>query len=162
MLRTLATAAPSPVWDDVLHDGLALISDGQFGRWMLPPDWLRLSRRDGSLSAATGKPPRFSYDAIRIPLYLAWAGLSVPGLDNSLHSYWASAAPRPPPAWVDLRTGAVAPYSAPSGFVAIAELFFAKPGTSLPVKFPAISEAADYYSAALTLLARLAWQEPRA
>ena len=53
-----------------------LILQGRYGKWMLPPDWLRVDRADGSLSIAPGWPPRFSWDAIRVPMHLAWGGVA--------------------------------------------------------------------------------------
>ena len=42
-------------------------------KWMLPPDWLRVDRaRTARSSIAPGWPPRFSWDAIRVPLHVAW------------------------------------------------------------------------------------------
>jgi endoglucanase len=158
LLPFLAALAPSPLWDRMQADGRALIAAARFGRWGLPPDWLSVSRSDGSLSPASGWPARFSYDAIRTPLHLVWAGATLADINSAFVDYW-SANPGDPPAWVDLRTGAVASYKAPSGIIAVSKLMMAKEVRELPSDFPSVLTAADYYSAGLTLLSRLAWKE---
>ncbi len=163
MLAELAEAAPSPVWERLRADGLALIDEGRFGAWRLPPDWLRIARRDGTLRPHPNWPARFSYDAIRVPLYLAW-GRFAAGEANQAFRAWTTARPVLP-AWVDLTTNADATYAAPPGMIAVARLATAvrrgDVGAELPGRFPAIRASPDYYSAALILLSRLAWQESR-
>jgi len=160
-MQELATRTQDPLWTAMRSDGLALIRDGRFGRWMLPPDWLQVSRKDGTLEIASGWLPRFSYDAIRVPLYLCWAGQMPASVDEAFRAYWAQQLPALP-AWVDLFTGAVAAYAAPPGMLAVSGLFGA-PTTlfDMPADFPSVEMAPDYYSAALILLARIAWQESR-
>jgi endoglucanase len=160
-LQELATRTRDPLWRAMQLDGLALIHDGRFGQWMLPPDWLQISRKDGSLEIAEGWPPRFSYDAIRVPLYLAWARQMLPPVEQAFRTYWAQKAPAVP-AWVDLASGAVAPYPAPPGMRAVAEVSgVGSTVLDLPAGFPALDSASDYYSAALIVLSRIAWQESR-
>jgi len=164
MLAELADAAPSPVWARLIEDGQAMIDEGRFGRWRLPPDWLRVSRPDGVLSPHPHWPARFSFDAVRVPLWLAWARHGEAPASEAFVSFWRAEGARPP-AWVDLNTNAAAPYSAPAGMQAIACLAVACAGspaaTSMPGNFPPLQVATDYYSAALILLSRLAWREGR-
>ena len=158
-LQELAAHTRDPLWMTVQSDGLALMRDGRFGRWMLPPDWLQVSRTSGTLEPANGWPPRFSYDAIRVPLYLSWAGRTPMSVDEAFRAYWAQQLPDPP-AWVDLVTGEVAPYAAPPGMRAVGEFSLAPIAVpDVPPSFPSAATAPDYYSAALILLARIAWQE---
>lgn len=168
MLADLAAAAPSPLWNELCRDGLALIEEARFGEWRLPPDWLHVSRADGTLQPHPHWPPRFSYDAIRVPLYLAWAQDAASLVQQSFTSYWEGSQQRRAAAWVDLVTNAYADYAAPAGMQAVAKLatlahaapqmrFCNKFDAS--VTFPVIEGTSDYYSAALILLSRLAWQE---
>jgi endo-1,4-beta-D-glucanase Y len=161
VLEELAELAPSPEWDALRHDGVTLTAEGRFGEWRLPPDWLRVDKRDGTLSPHPNWPARFSYDAIRVPLYLAWGRLSRVGACEAFSS-WAEAHPVQP-AWVDLRTNAMAGYAASPGMVAIARVATAMQrsprNTESAPAFPAIRTSPDYYSAALVMLSRLAWQE---
>ncbi|MBV8521036.1 MAG: endoglucanase [Acetobacteraceae bacterium] len=157
-LPELAKLAPSPAWEKIRADGLELITRGRFGRWKLPPDWLAISRKDGSLAPAPNWPPRFSFDAIRVPLYLAWAQQLLPPVKEAFTDFWSSS-PRIP-AWVDLLTNEVAPYPGPPGFDAVAQLAQRDVQASPSgMHFPSVGSAPDYYSAALTLLARIAWAE---
>ena len=74
VLAELAALAPSPLWWALHRDAVSLIEAGRFGRWMLPPDWLAVPRDPAAkLVPAPDWPARFSYDAIRVPLYAAWA-----------------------------------------------------------------------------------------
>jgi len=158
----LEALAPSPLWEALRQDGVQLMLQARFGRWSLPPDWLRVDRRSGALSEAPGWPPRFSYDAIRVPLHLAWAGLPAAPLLDSFRQYWTAnggAQAMSVPAWVDLRTQATAPYAAPAGFYAVAAVALRAPSgspavASLPI--PPMAAAKDYYSAGLVLLSLMA------
>nr|WP_240757019.1 glycosyl hydrolase family 8 [Roseicella aquatilis] len=157
----LARAVPDPAWARLAADGLMLLRLARFGPWDLPPDWLQVARRDGALAPAVGWPPRFSYDAVRVPLWLAWAGLREEPALRQAHRFW-SATRQHPPAWVDLQTNAVAHYPAPPGIMALARLAAAAPpGTGpFPESRPS-PEAPDYYSAVLTLLAQCAAQDAK-
>ena len=155
-MAELADAVPSPLWARLRDDGVAMIAAGRFGACQLPPDWLSVSS-DGALAPARGWPARFSYDAIRIPLHLSWAGLTQPSLREAFRKFCGDSGSQA--AWVDLRTNDRASYAACPGMVAIAKIATAPGKTALPRDFPAIRSSPDYYSAALTLLARLAWQE---
>jgi endoglucanase len=154
LFADLAAVTPSPVWDKLRQDGLALVMEGRFGRWMLPPDWLQADLNTGALSISAGWPPRFSYDAIRAPLHLAWANLPAAPVQDAFRRYWLNGHASPP-AWVDLRTQEVAGYDAPAGFHAVASVAL-QSATEKTGAFPSVAAAKDYYSAGLILLSRLA------
>ena len=117
----LARAVPDAAWARLAADGLTVLRLARFGRWQLPPDWLQVGRHDGALAPAIGWLPRFSFDAVRVPLWLAWAGLhDEPALQRA-QRFWTASAP-PPPAWIDLATNSPAPYPAPAGIAALARL----------------------------------------
>jgi endoglucanase len=159
----LAEVAPSGAWARLQEDGLRMLGAARFGPWRLPPDWLRVSKTDGSMMPHPRWPPRFSYDAIRVPLWLVWANLLEPGLRQSFTAWTEAHAV--PPAWVDLTTDATANYPASPGMLAIARVatagqhVFNKSGPT--GGFPSLRTSPDYYSAALVLLSRMAWQESR-
>ncbi len=157
LFNDLAALAPSAAWDTLQRDGLALCLQGRFGRWNLPPDWLRVDRRDGGLTIAPGWPPRFSFDAIRVPLHLGWARLAAAPVFESFGQYW-NASRAMPPAWVDLKSGETAPYAAPAGIRAVAA-FVAISYQGATGAIPSVNLANDYYSAGLVLLSRLASRE---
>ncbi|HTR16827.1 MAG TPA: glycosyl hydrolase family 8 [Acetobacteraceae bacterium] len=158
-LDALAALTPSDSWDRLRADGTRLIADSRFGRWRLPPDWLRIRRDDGTAAPAPEWPARFSYDAIRVPLQLAWGGLSIPGLNSDLLAFWTEAEVGEVPVGVDLVSDV--PLSNPgfTGARAIAALILRAERGAGPLVLPSVADAPDYYSAALILQTRLAWRE---
>lgn len=153
-LLDFAQAEPDAGWETLVEDGLRLLEQGRFGRYRLPTDWLRLDA-DGSLAPAPGWPPRFGFDAVRIPLYLAWADqLDRPGVSPIL-ALWNDPARQPPPAWIDVYSEARAEYAASRGVLAIRALA----GRDLRAMPAGLAPGDDYYSASLLLLARLAQRE---
>lgn len=166
-IRALANAVPDPGWLRLAADGVALLRGGRFGRWGLPPDWLAVRHADGLLTLPAGWAPRFSYDAVRVPLYMAWVGLgSEPGLTGPA-DFWNDPRHRHLPAWTDLTTNGVSPYAASPGIGGVARLVTAhrlawttqRPGadgsgSTMPIR--GIPAMPDYYSGALSLLSTLA------
>ena len=146
-MAALARVAPSPIWDALRRDGVGFLDKARFGAWDLPPDWV-LAAPDGSFLPAPDHPPRYSYDAIRVPLYLAWAGIESPVI-QAVAAWWHSATLTA--AWVDVTTGAVADYPASAGMAAATRLALNE-ATSPPPVTPDM----DYYTAALCLLTRVA------
>ena len=160
LFNDLAAVAPSPAWAALRQEGAALILQGRYGRWMLPPDWVQVSRMDGALSIAPGWPPRFSWDAIRVPLHLAWGGVAAMPMLDSFRQYWGAGSVSGPPAWTDLRTGEIAPYAAPAGLRAVATVALRSSATTdVAGGLPSIAAAKDYYGAGLVILSRLATEE---
>jgi endoglucanase len=63
---------PEFPWSALRREGMAMTQRAQHGSDGLVPDWARL---DGARPLpARGFAPRFSYDAVRVPLYLAASG----------------------------------------------------------------------------------------
>lgn len=139
-------------WQALILQGLLLVRRARFGRSQLPPDWLRLSD-DDSVSPDPGFPPRFGYDAVRVPLYLAWSGLLDADLAAPFQTLWSQSIP----GWVDLSNDQVSDYQERNGYRSVASLVL--PANRPPLDLPAdgLPTAEDnYYSASLTLLALLA------
>lgn len=156
-LASLARIMPSPQWEELQTDGLSLMTEGRFGEWMLPPDWLLLDR-DNHLQPASGWSPRFSFDAIRIPLWLVWSRKLPDALYQALHRFWTSRSAFGTPAWANLVTNETAPYPAPPGMQAVIHLTEATQTHTVP-DLPPIEAATTYYDAALVLLSYLASRE---
>ncbi|WP_268957141.1 glycosyl hydrolase family 8 [Sabulicella rubraurantiaca] len=154
-LRVLARILPSPAWARLEADGLGLLEEARFGRFALPPDWLELDAR-GAMRPAPGWPPRFSWDAVRIPLHLVWAGRGSEATLLRVERFWSAHQRREgTPAWADLETGGLAPYPGHAGLRAVARA--SRHALGLPAgPQEAVADATDYYGAALVLLSRMA------
>jgi endoglucanase len=141
-------------WWRLRHDGLGLLAKARFGQWELTPDWIAVDKA-GQVTPAADLPPRFGFDAIRIPLYLIWGREATKQRLASEMKFWNGFTDKPAPAWVDVTDGKLAPFPAPSGFQAIIELTRSRFGNKAPT-MPQIGDGDDYYSASLILLADLA------
>jgi endo-1,4-beta-D-glucanase Y len=144
-------------WSALYNDGVTLLREARFGRWGLPPDWLRLPRAGGRPSIAPGWEPRFSYDAVRVPLYLAWAGMAREPAAAAAVAFWNQPGLAYQPAWVTLTDNRGAPYALNSGQQAVARMA----GNLAPtaIALPSVAEADNYYAGALTLLSHIAMAE---
>ncbi len=154
-LRALSRLVSDRRWARLERDGLALIQEAAFGRWRLPPDWLLLPQSGGPLVPAPGWPARFSWDALRVPLNLAWLRTDHEAL-AAARRFWSDPGhPQRPPAWVDLRTGQIPPYAGHAGVRAVRALADLREGEppGPPIR---VGEAPDYYGAALILQVRIA------
>ena len=157
---------PGPQWRQLVSDGLEICGRAAvFGRWHLPADWIEVPRQAGApIRLASDRPARFSWDALRVPLNLAWAHRTEEPALKATASFWADPSHRGRvPAWVDLASNQRAPYAGHAGVQAVALLAVsAREGARQVPNFPRVEQAADYFGAALTVFARLAWQDSRA
>lgn len=147
----LARIDPSPQWAALRDSGLKLLSIARFGRWGLPPDWLLLVN---PLTPDPSRQQRYGYEAVRIPLYLAWAGLATPALLAPFRAFWSSfLCKNYLPAWSNFSDDSVDSFGASPGMRAIRDWilsgFAPKPDLSSFTK-------AGYYSATLTVLTQVA------
>jgi endo-1,4-beta-D-glucanase Y len=136
-------------WGALIADGERLAEEARFGSSRLPSDWVDVLE-DGSVVPTAGKPPRFGFDAVRVPLYQL-LGNRRP-LTGDVAAYWRmlSDSNRQIPAWVDVLTGEQAPYPLSGGGMAIVHRLVGTP----PVD-PPQTPTSDYFSDALSLLAKL-------
>ncbi|GLQ38748.1 endoglucanase [Rhizobium albus] len=77
----LAELAPNTDWDAIAQSGVALAARARFSDRQMPPDWLSLA---GEPRPADGFPAEFSYNAVRIPLYLMRGGMGDAAYLNGL------------------------------------------------------------------------------
>jgi endoglucanase len=143
-------------WTALHRDGLTMLQEARFGRWGLPADWLQLSRQGGRPMPATGWAPRFSYDAMRVPLYLAWSGLAQEPAARAANAFWNWGGLPYRPAWTEFSGDKLAPYPLGPSQRAIAALVQSPVG---PVDLPSVRDAEDYYAAALVMLSHVALAE---
>ena len=148
--RTLKELAPGHDWEGLEAQGLAVLAKSGFGPLRLPADWQSLA--GPAPVPAKDFPPRFGYDAIRIPLYLAWAG--GPGAIEALHRFakLPSGAPSDGPFVYDITTGSPVQRLDGSGYRLI--LALARCATAGGTIDPDIIKSRDalYYPETLRLL----------
>lgn len=153
-LQAFARVDRDGPWAAVSAAGGKLLDQTAFGPARLPTDWVDLDAA-GALTPAAGRPPRFGFDAVRVPLYLAWAGERA--RLATFQRFWRPSLQqgKRPPAWIDVVTGETAPYAASTGASAVA-------GWVCGLEVAPSEAAGDYYSDALGALASLARRESAA
>jgi endoglucanase len=154
-LQRLSQELPHPTWQRLWQAGVVLMREARFGRWQLPADWVTVPKLAGAPRSAEQWPARFSFDAVRVPLYMTWAGMGADPAVGAVANFWRAYPEGAVPAWADLERGGVAPYAQSSGMVAIRRYVDAT-RAGHAATLPSVRAASDYYAAALTLLTRLA------
>ena len=118
------------------------------GPTQLPPDWVSLH---STPAAADGFPQQFSYNAVRIPLYLMRAGDRDRKMLESFSRAMSDDSGNV--RLVDIASGRTAELLSDPGYRVIpAALLCTLDGTSLPADLKAF-QATDYYPSTLQLLA---------
>ncbi len=148
----LSTVAPEVDWNGLIQTGLDQIKAARFGSTRLPSDWISL--RGDQPRPADGFPRQFSYNAIRIPLYMAWAGVG----DHDHYSAFQAWAQRSRGlATVNVESGMDADRLSERGYSAIGALLAcAVERKPVGPEFRSIRESDNYYSVTLQLLAMAA------
>jgi endoglucanase len=146
--EALATVAPEFGWSGLRGSGLALIDGARFGPRGLPSDWISLAR---GIQPAAAFPRRFGYDAVRAPLYLAWASPSERRRLGRLMDAWLGADGERPGV-IDIESGAAIEALDADGYLAVAALGRC---AAHDVKFPDALRSVKldrYYPATLHML----------
>jgi endoglucanase len=158
-LTELGEAFISDKWKPLRDGGLTLLHAAQFGDYKLAPDWALVG--DRWLQLAPGHEPVFGYNAVRVPLNIAWdnpnSSLLKPFADfwqNPIAAKWT-------PATLNLDYGTYGPYQALPGMLAVRELTLAciKKSRVTVAQIPRLSKEESYYSASLKLLVKVAIRE---
>lgn len=146
-------------WEKIYKDAQQLLTESSQNTTHLPADWV-LAEPDGSVKVYASKSARFSYEAIRVLLYLAWAKLPQPAGVNNVLDYYQKHGRIP--VWFDLTKEEIPEETASGGFYAIFARVAEQLGnTKLAVRLQEEAkqrlqnEKNDYYSHALYLLANL-------
>lgn len=154
----LPLAAPDVDWAALSRAGMALVDGARFGALGLPTEWVSL--RAAEPKPAAGFAPVFGYNALRVPLYMAWAGLGEPRHYAPYVAVWDTAAPRAGrqgPALVDPADGSTVAILDEPGYAALpAIVACAVDGRPLPAGLLAPTAAQNYYPATLHLLVLVA------
>ena len=152
--RDLARIDPSPAWEEVAKTGVTMLGYSYFGRWRLPPDWLRLASR-----VSPAPPEQFGYNAVRIPIYLLWARLETEALMRPYRDFWGGfEGLRWVPAFTNFSDNSIDSEGGGAGIRAVAQAVRDYPNAR-PDRLPAVDRGDSYYSAALLLLTKVALRE---
>jgi endoglucanase len=152
--QRLPIVAPEFDWAELGRAGLRLIDKARFSKARLPSDWVTL--KDGMPQPAQGFPAEFSYNALRVPLYLAWAGFDQPRHHVDYLNLWRSA-DRRVVALVELTGGTVSTRLSEPGYLALPALSAcASAGVPFPRHVLSPQGSENYYPATLHLLALVA------
>ncbi len=150
----LSLVAPDVDWLGLSRNGLELVKQTQLGPARLPTEWTSL--HDARPRAADGFPQQFAYNAIRIPLYIAWAGLGQPELYAPFVRVWQNRGGGALPI-VDAATGRPTDWLREKGYAAVAVLTScAANGTPASGDERRIHSDENYYAVTLNLLAVIA------
>ncbi len=154
-LADLDRAVPDRDWKAVAATGHAILAATRIGSTGLPPEWASLAGKE--IAAADGFPAVFGYNALRVPLYIAWtAEHRREGLAPFMARWSVEGTARPPLAVVDLTSGRdLEPFADP-GYRAVAALVACSlEGTRVPDDLRT-ADVDHYYPATLRALALVA------
>lgn len=151
----LKLVAPEVDWGGLTQTGLNLLDLTRTQAEALPPEWMSL--KDWSYKPAEGFPPQFSYNAVRVPLYLAWAGI---GERDQYEPFMALVRKtRGALAIVDVTNGVEIGKFGDAGIGAIGALVACvAEGSKAPQQLFMLSPSDNYYPATLQMLSLIAMQ----
>ena len=151
----LKLVAPEVDWAGLTQTGLDILDQTRTKEDALPADWLSL--KNWTAKPADGFPPQFSYNAVRAPLYLAWAGIG----EREQYAPFMALVKRTKGAMaiVDVTKGAdVGPFG-DSGIGAIGALTACVvEGSKAPSQLLSYDASDNYYPATMRILALIAMQ----
>lgn len=146
----LPLVAPEFDWAGIGRTGLRLIARARFGPSLLPSDWVSL--KGGEPRPADGFAAESSYNAIRIPLYLAFAGFDQPRNHDVFLAAWGEEGKGL--ALVDIASGKPATVLTERGYRALPALSAcASRSQALPAYLRTSAQNEHYYPTTLHLLA---------
>lgn len=152
-LTAFERLVPEHDWAAVATTGVDLLAATRTTQTGLPPEWASLAGR--AAAPADGFPAVFGYNAVRVPLYLAWAGTVRRDALAPFMARW-SEPDRTRMAVVDLKSGADVEPLVDPGYRAVAALVACSlEGTRIPDALRT-AEVDHYYPATLRALALIA------
>lgn len=151
--QRLPIVAPEYDWAAVIRSGVDILRQARFGPSSLPTEWISAKE---ALRPADGFPALFSYNAIRIPLYLAWAGVGRPEDLTPFRTLWGGIDRERLPI-VDTANGRPVEWLTEAGYTALPALVAcAIDGTPFPEGLDSVQGNQNYYPTTLHLLALIA------
>jgi len=150
--QRLDIVAPEYDWSGLIRSGTDLLRQARFGPSRLPTEWISMKAEP---RPADGFPALFSYNAIRVPLYLAWAGLGREDDYAPFRTLWDTADGRLP--IVETRDGRPVEWLTEKGYGALSALVAcAATGKPVPEDFETVQDGENYYPTTLHLLSMVA------
>jgi len=126
----------------------------------LVPDWIRIT--SAGVVAADGFSPHAGYEAMRVPLFMVWSGLSShPAVQQMMRVYDRTVRPGSPvPTLIEPVSGVVLEASDDPGYRALAGLVACAGRVGqIGADMPAFNASQPYYPATLQLFAMIAANE---
>ncbi|GGE23337.1 endoglucanase [Aureimonas endophytica] len=154
-LEELGEISPKLRKADLAATGARLVTDARFGQAGLPADWTSLAGEHPA--PAKGFPAEFGYNAVRVPLYLAWSRQPDSYLVGSFADALSPGAGGP--RTVDLATGQTLERLSDPGYGAIVALLDCATGRSPRAEAATAFEPTQYYPSTLHILALMALAE---
>ncbi len=151
--QRLGLVAPEYDWQGLIRSGIDILRQARFGPSRLPTEWISMKAEP---RPADGFPALFSYNAIRVPLYLAWAGVGRPEDYAPFVTLWNGADLDRLPI-VDTRDGRAVEWLGEKGYAALAGLVAcAADGRAVPADFETVRDTENYYPTTVQLLSMVA------
>ncbi|WP_052010116.1 MULTISPECIES: glycosyl hydrolase family 8 [unclassified Alteromonas] len=143
------------IWQELFASGISVVQKARFSSHQLPSDWTRLYK--GSFSIDNVIASEFGFNAVRIPLHLAWSDTFLAGAERNdvlspFAKWWSQDYV---PATLSLDDEKPAEYAMTLGMHAVEQAVNNIVNDTTP-KWPDINRDVDYYSASLVLLSMLA------
>jgi endo-1,4-beta-D-glucanase Y len=151
----LKLVAPEVDWAGLTQAGLNLLDATRAQAEALPPDWMSL--KDWTYKPADGFPAQFSYNAVRVPLYMAWAGIG----EREQYEPFMALVKRTRGAMsiVDVANGVEIGKFGDAGIGAVGALTACVvEGSKAPQQLFMLAPADNYYPATLQMLSLIAMQ----
>jgi endo-1,4-beta-D-glucanase Y len=155
-ITDLGALVPEFPANELIASGLELARLSRFGTSGLPSNWLSL--KGAGPAPAAAYPAMFGYDAVRIPLYVAWFSRDYPDILEAFEKVWSDPG-KLEISVVDLGTGlSVSPMRDP-GYKAIARLVSCSLGHTGDASQITNFQPTDYYASTLHILSIVALTE---
>jgi endoglucanase len=149
----LPLVAPEIDWRGIAQSGLDVLKISRFGSMGLPAEWVSL--KDGKAKPADGFPSQFGYNSIRIPLYMAWAGIG----ERDHYDPFVAWAQNGRNGVMDVKTGVSTGSFGEGGYSLVGALALcAAEGQPLASNLISAQGPENYYPATLRILSILAAQ----
>ena len=155
-IAELEVISPKLAKAKLIDSGLKLIRAARFGARMLPTDWIGFGA--SGVEPAKNFPPHYGYNAVRIPLYLAWYSHDHSDLLAPFADAWREAS-TPAPRVVDVVSGATVNEMVGPGYLALDDVLQCSLQRAEMVAAAKSFEPTTYYPSTLHILSLMALSE---